>query len=94
MKVKLINPSTHQAKYSKVGFSWTTLFFAFFPALIRGDFKWFFVQLVLAILSVDISSIIFAFVYNKLYLNDLLSNGYTPADKRSASILRRKGYLV
>lgn len=94
MTITLKHPRTHQAKTSKIGFSWTTLFFAFFPALFRGDFKWFFVQLVLAIMSIDISSIIFAFIYNKLYINDLLSKGYIPADKKSASILRRKGYLV
>lgn len=94
MTVTVTHPQTHQVKHPKIGFSWTTLFFAFMPALIRGDFKWFFVQLVLAILSVDLSSLIFAFFYNKIYLNDLLSKGYVPADKRSNVILRRKGYLI
>ncbi|WP_035051189.1 hypothetical protein [Carnobacterium pleistocenium] len=94
MKISLTNPYTNQIKHTKVGFSWTTLFFAFIPALFRGDFKWFFVQLVCAAFSLDLSSLIFAFIYNKLYINDLLEKGYTPADKYSAKVLRSRGFIT
>lgn len=94
MRISLTNPHTHQMKHTKVGFSWTTLFFAFIPALIRGDFKWFFVQLICGVLSLDFSSLIFAFIYNKLYINDLLEKGFVPADNRSEKILSSKGFIV
>ncbi|MEK6189693.1 hypothetical protein SAMN05878443_0117 [Carnobacterium alterfunditum] len=94
MKVSLTNPHTRQIKHAKIGFSWTTLFFAFIPALFRGDMKWFFIQLVCFALSLDLSSLIFAFIYNKLYINSLLEKGYVPADKHSAKILSHKGYIV
>ena len=93
MKLSLTNPHTHQMKHIKVGFSWTTLFFAFMPALIRGDFKWFSIQLVCAALSLDFSSLIFAFIYNRLYINDLLEKGYVPADKHAAKVLVNKRFI-
>ena len=94
MKLSLTLPHTHQMKHIKVGFSWTTLFFAFMPALIRGDFKWFSIQLVCAAFSLDFSSLIFAFIYNRLYINDLLEKGYVPADKHAAKVLANKGFIV
>lgn len=41
MKVMLKNENTGQIKQAKIGFSWTVFFFGFFPAIFRGDWKWF-----------------------------------------------------
>lgn len=63
-------------KEVKKGFSWTMLFFGVFVPLVRGDWKYFLISLVAAIFTSGISWLVFPFFYNKLYLNDLLNNGY------------------
>ncbi len=63
-------------RLAPIGFSWTTLCFGFFPALLRGHVGIALVQLFLQLLSVGLSIIIFAFIYNKMYVNYLLENGY------------------
>jgi len=70
------------------GFSWTTLFFGFWPALFRADFLTFiggFVVLVLiGIFTFGIGSVVamfvWAFFYNKYYTRKLLEKGYAFAD--------------
>lgn len=67
-----------------VGFSWTTLFWGFWPALLRLDWKYFLIQfivgVVLAATTMGIGnilfSIIFGFYYNRLYCADLVADGW------------------
>lgn len=90
MLVKLKGPMG-DVKEVKLGFSWTTFFFAFFVPLFRGDFLWaavffFSPAAVLAIIPMvyPFLSIIFGFIYNKIYVKDLLKKGYeaqTEVDK-------------
>lgn len=63
-------------KEVKKGFSWTMLFFGIFVPLVRGDWKWFLLSLLAAIITSGLSWLVFPFFYNKLYLNDLLNKGY------------------
>ncbi|MNN93212.1 hypothetical protein D3C81_2116180 [compost metagenome] len=40
-----------------------------------------------------IPGIIFSFVYNKIYIKDMLDKGYRPADERSQSALKGNGII-
>ncbi len=102
MRVNLENPTTNQLKQVKVGFSWTTFFFGFWPALFRGDWKWFLIlvalELVCGVWSYGIGSalvaVAFSFFYNKLYINDLLAKGFVPSDEPSKKALAAGGITV
>ncbi|MCH4165608.1 MAG: DUF2628 domain-containing protein [Lentilactobacillus diolivorans] len=102
MHVNLVNPTTNQVKQTKVGFSWTTFFFGFWPALFRGDWLWFFVQLAIEVfvgiftfgIGAAISSIVFSFIYNKIYINELLSKGYKATDTSDEQILVSHGFIA
>jgi hypothetical protein len=69
------------------GFSWTTLFFGFFPALFRGDFITFIggfvVSVIIALVTFGIGAffigLVWAFMYNKYYTRKLLERGYVLA---------------
>jgi hypothetical protein len=76
MKLNLKNPNTGIVKAAPVGFSWTTFFFGGFPALFRGDFKWFLIQFLVACVTMGFSNLVFAFIYNKLFITGLLERGY------------------
>src|SRR5437763_223617 len=76
MKLALENPNTGIIKKAPVGFSWTTLFFSGLPALFRGDIKWLIVQFLIACCTFGVSGIVFAFIYNKIYIQKLLEKGF------------------
>jgi len=70
------HPSTNQCKRAPLGFSWTTCFFNVFVPLMRGDYKWMFIMLLTALPTAGLSGFVFAFKYNKFYIQDLLKEGY------------------
>ncbi|WP_412023098.1 hypothetical protein [Burkholderia cepacia] len=77
-------PNFGTIRNAPVGFSWTTLCFGCFPAIFRGDFKWaainilvtFGVALVTLGFGAFIPWIIFAVIYNKMYIRELAGKGY------------------
>lgn len=75
-KVYLKNPRTGHMREAPVGFSWTTFFFGFFPALFRSDWVGAGVQFLLSCLTVGLSNLFFMFIYNKWYLKRLVNDGY------------------
>ena len=91
----LLKNSGGVTKEVKVGFSWTTFFFGFFPALFRGDLKWaailVVIELVLGSFTLGIgawvSGVVFSFVYNKIYIKELIEKGYQPANEESRRLL-------
>lgn len=91
MHAILINPDTNQIKSVKVGFSWTMFFWGFFPCLFRGDWKWAVVTLLASSFSFSLFALVFAFLYNKVYINDLIDKGYVPKSSHDSDILATKG---
>ena len=59
-------------KQCPTGFSWTTFLFGLFTPLFRGDFKWFFIMTILTCCTAWLGTFILAFIYNKIYIKDLL----------------------
>lgn len=75
-KIYFKNPHTGQVKEAPVGFSWTVFFFGFFPPLFRGHWGGFAILLLSAIITVGLSNLIFMFIYNKMYIKHLISEGF------------------
>jgi hypothetical protein len=75
--------STGLTKIGYYGFSWTTFFFGPFPALFRGDFKWFLIGLLAVLIITPVVGplvpliwVIWAFFYNRIYTRDLIQSGF------------------
>ena len=70
----------HEAKHTTViapvGFSWTVFFFGFITPIVRQDYKSAFWMLVSFLLSFGVSNLIFAFMYNRLYIRQLDQQGF------------------
>ena len=76
MNLAMENPNTGAIKEAPIGFSWTTFFFGFFPALLRGHISMAIVMIILALLSFGISGLVFSFIYNKMYVKNLIGQGF------------------
>lgn len=92
----------HQAsgviKKGYYGFSWTTLFFGFFPALFRADFLTFLggfaISVILGSFTFGLGAlcvqVIWAFLYNGYFTRKLLTQGYQILDQEPALTLARQ----
>jgi len=77
------------------GFSWTTFFFGFFPALFRGDFITFIggfvISVIIGIMTLGVGAffvgVVWAFMYNKYYTRKLLERGYVLAGSEADNTL-------
>lgn len=78
--LNLKHPKYDVIKKAPVGFSWTVLFFGFFPPIVRGDISWGMIMLVAWIFTGTLSSFVFMFIYNKIYVKSLLDDGYSSFD--------------
>ncbi len=77
---KIMKNSIGQVKDVKDGFSWTTFFFGFWVPLFRGDIKYLLVMLILNLVTIGVSNLVFSFIYNRLYQEDLVKQGYRYID--------------
>lgn len=73
-------------EYAPIGFSWTVFFFSIFVPLLRGDFKGFFIMLIVNILTGGLSLFIFPFIYNNMYISSLLRKGYSKSGSKPINI--------
>ena len=74
-------------------FSWTSVIFGFWVPLLRGDFKWFFIYLIVGLLTYSLGVIVLAFFYNKIYINNLIEKGHKPANSKSKELLLSKNII-
>ena len=81
-------------KEAKVGFSWTNLFFGAFVPALRGDWKYAAIMVVCSRITCGLSTLVFPFVYNKMYIKDLLMKGFLPASEADRTILINNGFIV
>lgn len=65
-----------EVKKAPIGFSWTTLFFGGIPGLFRQDWIWGIVMILLCAITYGFAAIIAAFFYNKVYIKELIKQGY------------------
>ena len=93
MKIQLKHSTSNALKEVKLGFSWTTLFFSILVPLFRGDFLWFIIMIIADSLTFGIACLIFPFIYNKIYLKNVLEKGYIPANKYSEDALVSKNLI-
>ena len=88
-------------KEVKVGFSWTVFFFGLFVPLFRGDLKWaaimFFGTILLGFATLGIGGavlgIVMSFVYNKIYIKDLIKKGWNPVGEENRLLLEEKNII-
>lgn len=78
--VMMKHPETGVLKKGLYGFSWTTLFFGFFPAFFRGDILIGVALLVACVLTCGVAGLVWAFMYNKRYTLGLIEKGYVFSD--------------
>jgi len=95
-KIYFENPHTGYLREAPVGFSWTVLFFGFFPALFRQHWTGFAILFIAALATIGFSNIVFMFIYNRMYIKHLVSDGYK-AKSASADlnfIQQKLGFLI
>ena len=94
-RIAMRHKETGMVKDGFYGFSWTTFFFGFIPALFRGDFitfiGGFIVSLIIAIMTAGLGaifiSIVWAFMYNKYYTRRMVERGYEFAGSDGDNVL-------
>lgn len=89
----LTHPTTHITKKAPIGFSWTTLFFNFFPALFRGNWKDAFFIAILSVVTYNFAGIVISFLYNKRYALSLIEQGYIITDGGKLTVEEVKARL-
>ncbi len=75
-EVRIIHSPSGIAKSGYVGFSWTYLLFGWFVPVVRGEVGIGVLHLVITFVSFGLSQLIFPFLYNRQYMNRMLTSGW------------------
>jgi hypothetical protein len=75
-KVRLIHSTAGISKNGYVGYSWSYLIFGWFVPVYRGEIGIGVLHLLIALISVGLSQLIFPFVYNRQFMNRMLTSGW------------------
>lgn len=75
-KVRLIHATAGIVKNGYVGYSWSYLIFGWFVPVYRGEIGIGVLHLVIALISVGLSQLIFPFIYNRQFMNRMLTSGW------------------
>lgn len=74
--VTIFHAESGLVKTGYIGYSWTYLLFGWFVPLFRGELGVALMHLVITIVSAGLSQLIFAFIYNRQYMNRMLTSGW------------------
>jgi hypothetical protein len=85
--IKLIKTQTQEHKEVPIGFSWTHFFFGFLVPLLRGDMKWAAISFVASFCTLGVAQVVLSFFYNKLYLKNLLQDGFNALDSEGKTYI-------
>ena len=87
-------------KEIKFGFSWGAFFLGFIYPLIKGDYMVagiYFVVIGMASMIffplIFVLSVVFGFIYNKMYARRLIKQGWYPFTEEDAQVLKKNGIL-
>jgi len=75
-KITFENPKTNEIRVAPVGFSWTVMLFGCLPAVFRSNWKWAGIMFFALVVSLGFAGLVFMFIYNKLYITDLIGKGF------------------
>jgi len=75
-KVRIIHTVSGIGKNGYVGYSWTYLLFGWFVPVIRGELLIGVLHLIITLVSFGLSQLIFPFLYNRQYMNRMLTSGW------------------
>jgi hypothetical protein len=74
--VGIVHTASGLFKTGYIGFSWTYLTFGWFVPLIRGELGVAVLHFVITVVTAGLSQLIFAFIYNRQYMNRMLTSGW------------------
>lgn len=88
-------------KEIKFGFSWGAFFLGFIYPLIKGDYMVAGISFVVIGMAsmiffplIFVLSVVFGFIYNKMYVRRLIKQGWHPFTEVDAQVLKKNGILL